>query len=338
MKLSSKHFALIAIVLSRLASAQVSTGTPPLGSFGGGPMDTVNLGNLNVHFAVPVLHKAGRGMPFTYDLSYDSSIWTPVTNSGVTQWQPTTNWGWRGATEARTGYMSYQTSTTRDSFGCVTTYYSYTYHDAYGALHPFPGTAEVQSYFLHGSCIGFRFYPLSSTASDGSGYSLSVPTAGQLALTDRGGRVIAAPLNTTSGAASLTDANGNQVTVNSSGQFFDTLSSSTAVLTVAGSGTPTSPTTFSYTGPANGSYQYKMNYIQYTVQTAFGFSPSIQEYGPMSVPLVTSISLPDGSSYSFTYEAGPGSCVLQPNTTSCVTGRIQEIVVHPAKLDTRGRV
>ncbi|HWW15189.1 MAG TPA: RHS repeat-associated core domain-containing protein [Candidatus Dormibacteraeota bacterium] len=328
MKLSHKHLALIVMALSSFASAQVATGTPRFGSFGGGPFDTVNLGNLNVHFAIPVLHKAGRGTAFAYDLSYDSSIWTPVTNSGVTQWQPTTNWGWSGVTGARTGYMIYQTSTTRDSFGCVTTYYSYTYHDAYGALHPFPGTAEVQNYFLHGSCIGFRFYPLTSTASDGSGYYLSVPSAGQLQLTDRGGRIIAAPLNTTSGAASLTDANGNQVTVNSSGQFFDTLSSSTAVLTVAGSGTPSSPTTFTYNAPS-GSATYKMNYIQYTVQTAFGFSsgsPIIHEYGPLSVPLVSSIALPDDTPshpdrYTFTYESGPSSC------SPCVTGRIQEITL-----------
>src|ERR1700676_2299881 len=105
MKLSFKHFAMV-IVLSSFASAQVATGTPQYGSFGGGPFDTVNLGNLNVHFAIPVLHKAGRGMPFTYDLSYDSSIWTPVTSNNVTQWQPVANWGWRGATEVATGYVS----------------------------------------------------------------------------------------------------------------------------------------------------------------------------------------------------------------------------------------
>ncbi len=110
MKLSSKYFALIVIVISSFALAQVATGTPRFESFGGGPFDIVNLGNLNVHFAIPVLHKAGRETPFTYDLSYDGSIWTPVTSNGVTQWQPATNWGWRGATEAKTGYISYSTS------------------------------------------------------------------------------------------------------------------------------------------------------------------------------------------------------------------------------------
>lgn len=82
------------------AFGQVATGTPPFGSFGGGPFDTVNLGNLNVHFAIPVLHKAGRGMPFTYDLNYDSSVWTPTSVNGVMTWVPDSNFGWRGSTEA----------------------------------------------------------------------------------------------------------------------------------------------------------------------------------------------------------------------------------------------
>ena len=57
------------------ASAQVQTGTPPFGSFGGGP-DVINLANLNAHWTIPLLHKPGRGTNFDYDLTYDSSVWT----------------------------------------------------------------------------------------------------------------------------------------------------------------------------------------------------------------------------------------------------------------------
>ena len=64
------------------------------GSFGGGPFDTVNLGNLNVHFAIPVFNKAGRGTPFSYSWGYDSSVWYPVTSNGVTSWVHLSNWGW----------------------------------------------------------------------------------------------------------------------------------------------------------------------------------------------------------------------------------------------------
>src|SRR5882762_6108032 len=89
--------------------AQVQTGTPPFGSFAGGP-DVINLANLNSHLTIPVLHKAGRGTDFTYDLSYDSSIWYPVGVSGSQTWQPVTNFGWRGLTEVLTGYVSNTTT------------------------------------------------------------------------------------------------------------------------------------------------------------------------------------------------------------------------------------
>src|SRR5438270_10461400 len=85
-KIPQKFALLVVALFLGSASAQVSTGLPPFGSLGGGPFDTVNLGNLNVHFSIPVLHKAGRGIPFTYDLSYDSSVWTPVMSGGITQW------------------------------------------------------------------------------------------------------------------------------------------------------------------------------------------------------------------------------------------------------------
>src|SRR5437016_4144659 len=55
---------------------QVDTGTPPYQSFGGGP-DVINLGNLNVHYSIPVFSRAGRGTPFSYALAYDSSVWVP---------------------------------------------------------------------------------------------------------------------------------------------------------------------------------------------------------------------------------------------------------------------
>src|ERR1700691_6032722 len=106
MRLHSSLAAIFIIFGTVMASGQVATGTPPFGSLGGGPFDTVNLGNLNVHFAIPVLHKAGRGIPFTYDLGYDSSIWTPGSSNGVVQWQPALYWGWRGQTEAKVGYVS----------------------------------------------------------------------------------------------------------------------------------------------------------------------------------------------------------------------------------------
>lgn len=110
MKAFTRHVAVVVILAADMMFAQVSTGSPAFGSFGGGPFDTVNLGNLNLHFSIPVLHKAGRGMSFTYDLSYDSSVWTPLTSNGTTSWSPAQNWGWRGVTEVATGYFGWNTT------------------------------------------------------------------------------------------------------------------------------------------------------------------------------------------------------------------------------------
>ena len=59
------------------------------------------------------------------------------------------------------------------------------------------------------------------------------------------------------------------MTVNTSNQFFDTLSSTTPVLTITGSGTPASPLKYQYPAPS-GTATYTMNYLQYTVKTNFG--------------------------------------------------------------------
>src|SRR5712692_8110541 len=95
-----RPFLLLVLLFVALApfntSAQVQTGTPPFGSFSGGP-DVVNLANLNDHWTIPVLHKPGRGTNFTYDLGYDSSVWVPVTSGSTKIWQPVNStWGWQG--------------------------------------------------------------------------------------------------------------------------------------------------------------------------------------------------------------------------------------------------
>src|SRR5580658_8609493 len=84
------------------AMSQPATGLPPFGSFSGGPFDTVNNANLNVHFEVPVFSRAGRGQSFSYSLGYDSSVWYPVTSGSTTVWTPVTNWGWTGITQVQT--------------------------------------------------------------------------------------------------------------------------------------------------------------------------------------------------------------------------------------------
>src|SRR5260370_32688078 len=67
------------IVLSAENADGQATGTPPFGSFAGGP-DVINLADINVHWDFPVFARAGRGIPFNYTLSFDNSVWRGVTH------------------------------------------------------------------------------------------------------------------------------------------------------------------------------------------------------------------------------------------------------------------
>ena len=321
MKHYSKYFIAIAVLWGAIAGAQVVTGTPPFGSFGGGPFDTVNLGNLNVHFSIPVLRKAGRGMPFTYDISYDSSIWTQGVSNGVTQWQSVTNLGWRGDTEITTGYLSYSQLSTRCPGTVIHdglfyfTYLNFVYHDPFGTSHPFAGTA------IYGTdCPTDNSHDLNKTTSDGSGFTLffgggdsSTPQT----LTAPSGQVSVPPLGgASSGAGQVTDANGNQISVNGTGVFTDT--PGTTAVTVAGTGTPSSPKTFTYTSPA-GAASVTIHYVNKTVKTHFGCS-GVSEFGPSTIALVNDVTLPDGSQYTFQYEGTPGF-------SGDVTGRVISVTL-----------
>jgi len=98
MTLSQRTLLLVGLTMLAcgVSFAQVTTGTPPFGTFASNSApDVIDLANLNAHIPIPVLHKAGRGLDFTYDLSYDSSVWYPVTSNQVTSWQPVLYWGWR---------------------------------------------------------------------------------------------------------------------------------------------------------------------------------------------------------------------------------------------------
>jgi RHS repeat-associated protein len=326
-------FIVLLLALPTLAQSP-ATGTPPFGSFGGGP-DVINLANLNAHWAIPVINKPGRGMNFSYVLSYDSSVWSKLSSNGTITWQPVLNWGWTGQTEVKTGYISY----TRYSQLCdvqgppFPSYYffqNFVYYDAWGAAHPFSGMME---YDPHNCDLGTTS-SMTSQASDGTGLILSAtintaPTVNSATITTTTGQVTSPPRNAISGSSTATDRNGNMITSDGTGHFFDTLSSTTAVLTYAGSGTPSSPMTFSYTAPSGASASYTMKYTSYLIRTNFGCT-GVTDYGTngtTTANLVTEIDLPDwnattnpNSKYTFTYEQ-------TPSHSGFVTGRVASVIL-----------
>lgn len=322
------------------AMAQVATGTPAFNSFGGGPFDVVNLGNLNVRFTIPILHKAGRaGNDFAYDLKYDSSIWSRVTSNGATVWQASSSWGWAGPTDIVTGHVTStikgSTCNSDDPHNPHPVYYTnngYKYTDTFGTIHTFNGITLLTGPGV--AACGLDPGTTTASADDMSGWTLTMNLDGTIqSLTSRAGSVLVPPLNWGWGAGVSTDRNGNQIVANSSGQFFDTTSSSVPVMTVTGSGTATSPVIFTYYLPSGSTVSTTVTYKSYTVATNFGISGTI-EYGATAVPLVDRVTLPDGSQYAFTYEATPsspsaGACTPKSGTyaANCVTARLASVSV-----------
>lgn len=329
-------------LLSLLAgtSAAQAIGTPPFASLGGGPFDTVNLGNLNVHFAIPIRHKAGRGTAFTAgDLIYDSTFWVPVGVSGSQTWTPVTgaNWGWKGLSVIGTdNYLVYSMTYTSGLCGQSN---QYNYQDwQYGGFVYYDGTGAHRFGYTPGfiQTNGPNACPPNGPepptvhpipANDGSGLTMyATPYAGYISvyLTTASGGTIYPPITTnpsgSQGNYNSIDANGNEITANN-GVYTDTLGQTP--LTVAGSAP--SNTTLSYYAPSGATASYKVSYASYTVQTNFTCT-GVSQYNATAY-LVDRVTLPDLSYYQFTYETTPGYSNGQ------VTGRLASV-----KLPTGGTI
>jgi hypothetical protein len=284
------------MVVTTCVSAQVTTGTPPLASLSSQGPDKINLGNLNVHFAIPVFSKPGRGTNFDYILSLDNSVWTPVSSSGTRSWQPVANWGWRAITEAATGYVSRQRATIQcqipdtlpPRYINTVQFYNYQYHDAFGTTHS--GFTNIV-----GGCAG-DIDPSDSIGTDSSGLTLDTSLPSTPKITTPSGSTFAVPQDAGFGSATVTDRNGNQITTTSGSTFTDTLG--LTALTISG-GAP-NPLTMQYTTSSGTLASVQVIYNTYTVQTAFACA-GVSEYGPIATSLVSSVVLLDGSSYSFQY-------------------------------------
>jgi hypothetical protein len=173
-------------------SQQSITGLAPFAPLQGGGAEIVNLANLNVHLSIPVVHKSGRGLDFSYVLNYDSAVWTH--NYPYGKWTPAAHWGWRGVSESAIGYITY----THTNTVCTnsTAFYITSYVDAAGTRH---GLSPLNSTFS-GLCNpqdGYYVPTGTYVTKDGSSYSMTVSvTNNVLSLTnffDRSGDQIAAP-------------------------------------------------------------------------------------------------------------------------------------------------
>src|SRR5437879_216332 len=310
---------LCASLLAGVSRAQdPTTGFPPYGSFENGRFDAVNRQNLNVNCPVPIGSIPGRGMDFNFALVYDSLMWTKVTSGSTTTWASVTDangnptWGWK--TGSRAGTTKYRATTWRCRYmtpdGLIvwettTMYWNYVYIDQLGTSHSFP-----VAFMQDATDCGYATGPRTGYANDGSGYYLdaSWPTV----------PIVTAPAGIKSPSSTMaTDTNGNSISatvVSQNETDWKDTANHTALRVITGSST----TEYHYLDASNTDRVITLNLQSFNVKTNFGCAGVVEYTGTASLP--TSLSLPNGQQYQFTYEDTPGF-------TGNKTGRIKRVTL-----------
>lgn len=355
MKDKDAHFKIVITLLliiatSAIVHAQLETGvSDQFASYWNAGFDAVSLSNLNVHFTIPIVNKHGRKVGLYYNLAYDSLVWVPVKSGSTTTWTPIktyggkTNWGWTLDTDAVSGMVAESSSTATCEYWMAignlyfyanfTVYSNFVYYDASGASHGFYNywtggcPPQTTSNGMTGTLVYGQGPTLVSTinipSQDGTGYVLNATSSGSATITTRSGQTVTPPINAYSGSGTIKDPNGNQITFNSNGTYTDTTGNT--VLTVTGTGTPSSPRQYTYpvVGNQTPSPNVELQYTTYQIQTNFQCA-HIGEYGSnggMTANLVSEIDLPGSNGrYVFTYEQ-------TPNKAGYYTGRMASVTL-----------
>lgn len=314
----------VSLFFCSMVNAQApGTGAYPFASFDNRGFDSINLGNNNIRFTIPIVSSVGRGLAFNYAIQYEGLIWNPVANGSTTAWVPDPTWGFTGLLNgtALSGFMTHEQQINTDACPVVNgrssstvTYYNYEYHDSFGVVHPF-------DYNYTTKCLGSETGPTvtgQGPSPDGSGYSLNGSSASGV-LTDRRGVLIQPGASATGqDPSSRMDANGNQINFDGVSSFTDTTGKTALTISEGNPVTFTYPVALQAGGATSATVV--LSYKSYSVRTNFGV-PGTSEYGSNTVNLVDRITLPDASFYAFSYEPTPGT------TTGEVTGRIASVTL-----------
>jgi RHS repeat-associated protein len=296
----------ITLLLARLSTAQgapnaYQIGFPAHGDFSGSEFDSVQINNNNLHIEIPLWTASGRGMGIGFKYVYDSKGW------GFNEHCDRQGFCTDSVSPASTGHgmalccsggnhlaltlvtpQSYRLSYLRVSKNCNGfTYFTSSYHLSTpdGTKHHFVPDPVVQP---GGEAICGLPSVTTVYADDGSGWIMQVDLTNGLPVKAIGRDGTVVPY----GAATITDSNGNQI-VNGFPSGTDTL------------GRP-----FNYDGSYTDSggvlRSLSVVYQNVAIQTNLCLSSTgdaCNEYSnTWSVP--QTITLPDGLSYTFTYDQG----------------------------------
>ena len=319
-----KRLALVFCALCFTPTSFAQTGYPLYGSFQSGPVDAVNLQNLNTVVSIPVIHTAGRGgTPFKFSLNYNSLQWVPSGGS----WQPSPDGGWITSPQnLLLGSVSASDFITQGTCGrcfdgeCTgyvtqTSYNSYVYIDPFGTPHSF-GTA-IHVVATYNSCRdSTTITGTYSGYSTDSLYYMNVGTPGNYP----GPPVVWSAktgLKIDFGSYTLTDTNGNQISrvyVNQNEYDWKDAAGHVAMRQIQNG----SNIEYHYSDTGGNDQKFVLKYQPYSVMTNFGCS-GLLDYNSSGTlnnwSLPSELDLPNGQKYAFTYEA-------TPSHPAYITGRL----------------
>ncbi len=298
--------ACLILLCSSVAIAQttpdVEQGVKPYGSYHGGDIDSVNLSNGNLILHVPLLSYPQRGgqLPFTFYIQYNNKGYRAVPNDPQHP-NEGRHWvlQWSGVVVAPDHAVSFQYQKFQGILsGNTYTVYLCTITTVDGSQHQLTDCQDSSARTI-------------DTTGIVGGMVGSTPS-----MVDRKG--ISQTLN--GATTNITDTNGNYISVTSSG-WTDTMGRS-----IPGSSTATGPPVFNgpYPGltttnhngcqgsvaaarkwtvpvPGGVTESYKFCYQNYSYQTAFGVTGVSEASG--TVPVLTQILLPNGTSWLFSYNS-----------------------------------
>jgi RHS repeat-associated protein len=299
------------LLTATLGVAQSTTGIVPYSSYTTHQYDTISNADLGMTVIASVRSKGGP-IPFQANLVLNHIV---SMSGGSPQVLP-----YFTLRVAGTGTTSFQVTHSTcpyqppDPPPPTDLYHGFKFVDDTGAVHDYSATIKFDT----AGCLnneettdatetnGSGLHGIAATNPDGSWY---------FEVADLNGNVI--------GHNSLvTDANGNTLSRTLTGgttwQYTDSMGQIALTSTIGSYGPPHGADTYSYLD-ANGVNQtVSVNYSTYTQQTAWGCGGDI---APTSVSFPSSVSWPDGTSLSLTYEHGAGT------NTGTVTGRIASLTL-----------
>lgn len=278
---------LLVVLAPSVARSQTYLNATGLPSFGtSAPIENgfLNLGNGNPHleFVLGTFPQRGKRQ-LTAKLVYDGRIYQVVNGA----WQPTnvanSQGGWRFVTSADPGFVTQTLTSTPCAPGLsLQTWQTFVWTDPDGTQRVFPITTS------HDQCTSVDVSSGDAYAQDSSGFHMYVTNFTSATVFAKDG---------TQAYPTVQDTNGNFFSRDASGNTVDTLNRTPVTKTVNGN------TTFYDVLNSQGStYRYTVTTTTVNANTSFG-QTGVTEYSG-SFTVVQSIGLPDGTSYSFTYDSG----------------------------------